>query len=56
MMRTATNVAGQALIPVIVSARENILDRTKYDKASASPVDEAESVHAEPQPAASVAA
>ncbi len=26
MMRTATNVAGQALVPVIVSAREKILD------------------------------
>ncbi|MEV7154374.1 dicarboxylate/amino acid:cation symporter [Streptomyces misionensis] len=56
MMRTATNVAGQALIPVIVSARENILDRTKYDKASASTIDEAEGVHGESRPAASVAA
>ncbi|MHC0430430.1 dicarboxylate/amino acid:cation symporter [Streptomyces sp. O3] len=34
MMRTATNVAGQALVPVIVSARENILDRTAYDNAT----------------------
>ncbi|MGW3498713.1 dicarboxylate/amino acid:cation symporter [Streptomyces sp. NPDC001020] len=55
MMRTATNVAGQALIPVIVSAREKILDRTKYDNASASPVDEVESVYSEPQPALSAA-
>jgi Na+/H+-dicarboxylate symporter len=31
MMRTATNVAGQALVPVIVSARENLLDRAAYD-------------------------
>lgn len=40
MMRTATNVAGQALVPVIVAARENILDRVKYDNATASPVEE----------------
>ncbi|WP_460604256.1 dicarboxylate/amino acid:cation symporter [Jatrophihabitans fulvus] len=31
MVRTATNVAGQALVPVIVSAREGILDRVRYD-------------------------
>ncbi|MFB7714188.1 dicarboxylate/amino acid:cation symporter [Streptomyces sp. NPDC056105] len=52
MMRTATNVAGQALVPVIVAARENILDRVKYDRATASPVEElvAESRHEdEPQ-------
>ncbi|MFC5799394.1 dicarboxylate/amino acid:cation symporter [Streptomyces formicae] len=42
MMRTATNVAGQALIPVIVAARENILDREAYDAASSSPIDEAD--------------
>ncbi|MDG4857315.1 dicarboxylate/amino acid:cation symporter [Streptomyces sp. T-3] len=41
MMRTATNVAGQALIPVIVAAREKILDKEAYDSASASPVDDA---------------
>ncbi|MGW4162184.1 dicarboxylate/amino acid:cation symporter [Streptomyces sp. NPDC004788] len=40
MMRTATNVAGQALVPVIVSAREKILDLAAYASASASPVDE----------------
>ncbi|MFI7010468.1 dicarboxylate/amino acid:cation symporter [Streptomyces sp. NPDC050145] len=40
MMRTATNVAGQALVPVIVSAREKILDRTKYDNATASGFDD----------------
>ncbi|MEV6261018.1 dicarboxylate/amino acid:cation symporter [Streptomyces sp. NPDC051784] len=39
MMRTATNVAGQALIPVIVSAREKILDHDAYNSASSSPVD-----------------
>lgn len=31
MMRTATNVAGQALVPVVVAAREGILDRQVYD-------------------------
>lgn len=40
MIRTATNVAGQALVPVIVAARENILDRDAYDHASASPIDD----------------
>ncbi|NEE51594.1 dicarboxylate/amino acid:cation symporter, partial [Streptomyces sp. SID8455] len=39
MIRTATNVAGQALVPVIVSAREKILDHDKYNSASASPID-----------------
>ncbi|MFE5240769.1 dicarboxylate/amino acid:cation symporter [Streptomyces sp. NPDC056627] len=42
MMRTATNVAGQALVPVIVAARENILDHDAYNSASSSPVDEPE--------------
>ena len=31
MMRTATNVAGQAVVPVLVSAREGLLDRRVYD-------------------------
>ncbi|MFH9266143.1 dicarboxylate/amino acid:cation symporter [Streptomyces sp. NPDC017546] len=39
MMRTATNVAGQALVPVIVSAREKILDHDAYNSASASPLE-----------------
>ncbi|WP_338677353.1 dicarboxylate/amino acid:cation symporter [Streptomyces sp. SCSIO 30461] len=42
MIRTATNVAGQALVPVIVAAREKILDLDAYNSASASPVDEPE--------------
>ncbi|WP_327295985.1 dicarboxylate/amino acid:cation symporter [Streptomyces sp. NBC_01197] len=42
MMRTATNVAGQAMIPVIVSAREKILDLDAFNSASSSPVDERE--------------
>lgn len=36
MMRTMTNVAGQALVPVVVAAREGILDRRVLD---APPVD-----------------
>lgn len=40
MMRTATNVAGQALVPVVVAAREGILDRDAYHAASSSPVDD----------------
>ncbi|MFB7733314.1 dicarboxylate/amino acid:cation symporter [Streptomyces sp. NPDC056112] len=56
MMRTATNVAGQALVPVLVSAREKILDHTKYDNASASPADHAESLYDDPKQAAPVSA
>ncbi|MDQ8704476.1 dicarboxylate/amino acid:cation symporter [Streptomyces sp. LHD-70] len=40
MMRTATNVAGQSVIPILVAARENILDRKAYDSASSSLTDE----------------
>ncbi|MCF3182836.1 dicarboxylate/amino acid:cation symporter [Streptomyces polychromogenes] len=40
MMRTATNVAGQAVVPVLVSAREGILDKEAYAAASSSPLDE----------------
>jgi Na+/H+-dicarboxylate symporter len=43
MMRTATNVAGQALIPVLVSARENILDREAYATADGSSLDSPDS-------------
>ncbi|MFI9629538.1 dicarboxylate/amino acid:cation symporter [Streptomyces sp. NPDC052042] len=52
MMRTATNVAGQALVPVIVSAREKILDHEAYATASSSPVDDSDDSQvrdAEPQ-------
>ncbi|CAL9496339.1 C4-dicarboxylate transport protein [Streptomyces sp. enrichment culture] len=48
MMRTATNVAGQALVPVIVAAREKILDLDAYNSASASPVDGYETREASP--------
>ncbi len=40
MIRTATNVAGQALVPVLVSAREKILDLEAYNSASSSPLDD----------------
>jgi Na+/H+-dicarboxylate symporter len=33
MMRTATNVAGQALVPTIVAKREGILDLDRYNAA-----------------------
>ncbi|KOT55671.1 MULTISPECIES: dicarboxylate/amino acid:cation symporter [Streptomyces] len=46
MMRTATNVAGQVVTPLIVAAQEKILDRDKYDSATSSPVDETQSVAA----------
>ncbi|MFI8521357.1 dicarboxylate/amino acid:cation symporter [Streptomyces sp. NPDC085481] len=56
MMRTATNVAGQALVPVLVSAREKILDVAAYNSASASPVDEREPAGAEQKVTVPVAA
>lgn len=31
MMRTATNVAGQVVVPILVSAREKTLDLTAYN-------------------------
>lgn len=39
MMRTATNVAGQIVVPIIVSAREKLLDHKAYDSAQSSPLD-----------------
>ena len=42
-----TNVAGQALVPVIVAAREKILDLDVYNSASASPVDDVDERDAE---------
>ncbi|MFJ6751300.1 MULTISPECIES: dicarboxylate/amino acid:cation symporter [unclassified Streptomyces] len=39
MMRTATNVAGQAVIPILVSAKEKILDRDAYATAHGSRLD-----------------
>lgn len=40
MIRTATNVAGQVVSPVIVAAREGILDRDAYNSVKLSPIDE----------------
>jgi Na+/H+-dicarboxylate symporter len=51
MMRTATNVAGQALVPTVVAAREGILDRAKYDSAGRHDLIEPEPRH-ERSPAA----
>ncbi|MFB7222956.1 dicarboxylate/amino acid:cation symporter [Streptomyces sp. NPDC056227] len=56
MMRTATNVAGQALVPVIVSAREKILDLDAYHSASSSPIDDIEVRDAEQRVSVPVAA
>ena len=56
MIRTATNVAGQALVPVIVSAREKILDHDAYNAASASPLDEYDAREAEQKVTVPVAA
>ncbi|RMI39090.1 dicarboxylate/amino acid:cation symporter [Streptomyces triticirhizae] len=42
MIRTATNVAGQATVPVIVAAREGILDREAYDSATSFEINEAD--------------
>ncbi|WP_394827801.1 dicarboxylate/amino acid:cation symporter [Pendulispora albinea] len=33
MMRTATNVAGQVVVPILVAAKEKILDREAYARA-----------------------
>ncbi|MBP2403660.1 dicarboxylate/amino acid:cation symporter [Streptomyces syringium] len=49
MMRTATNVAGQSVVPILVASREKILDRAAYDSADGSKLDDAPV--AEPQPA-----
>ncbi len=45
----ATNVAGQAVVPVLVSAREKILDREKYGSARGA---EWDAFEGEAQPAA----
>lgn len=38
MMRTATNVAGQVVVPIVVASREKILDRAAYDNPSGDPL------------------
>ncbi|MEH6377041.1 dicarboxylate/amino acid:cation symporter [Streptomyces sp. KLMMK] len=53
MMRTATNVAGQSVVPILVAAREGILDRAAYATADGSRLEDGESrVDAQPQPVA----
>lgn len=47
MMRTATNVAGQAVIPILVSAREKLLDRDAYNGARSISPDTAAAEEAE---------
>ncbi len=49
MMRTATNVAGQVVTPVVVAAREGILDKDAYAAASSSPLDGPSAYEAEQQ-------
>ena len=51
MIRTATNVAGQLVVPVLVSRSERRLDLTVYQGASQD-LDEAEPVPADPEPVA----
>ncbi|WP_152361770.1 dicarboxylate/amino acid:cation symporter [Microlunatus speluncae] len=46
MIRTATNVAGQALVPVLVAKRNGLLDEKVYNSASV------DSIEREPVPAA----
>jgi Na+/H+-dicarboxylate symporter len=51
MGRTATNVAGQALIPAVVAKREGILDRAVYDGDNRGDVLKAEEPVRVPEPA-----
>ncbi|SDD09883.1 dicarboxylate/amino acid:cation symporter [Auraticoccus monumenti] len=39
MIRTATNVAGQALVPVIVAKRNGLLDEDRYNAANVSSIE-----------------
>ena len=55
MGRTAVNVAGQALVPVVVAAREGILDRAVYD-APKGELTLIPGEHAVPAPASTTAA
>ncbi|MGP4114831.1 dicarboxylate/amino acid:cation symporter [Streptomyces sp. 4N509B] len=55
MMRTATNVAGQAAVPVIVAARERILDREAYENATSFEINDVNDVNADADGAATAA-
>jgi Na+/H+-dicarboxylate symporter len=52
MMRTATNVAGQALVPTVVAAREGVLDRAAYDSAGRRDLTEPEATEQPAEPSA----
>ncbi len=41
MVRTATNVAGQALVPIVVAAREKTLDLVAYNNPTGDLYDDA---------------
>ncbi|MGW3014174.1 dicarboxylate/amino acid:cation symporter [Streptomyces sp. NPDC001219] len=56
MMRTATNVAGQSVIPILVSAREKILDREAYNGARSISPETADAEGADEKGAVPVAA
>ena len=47
MIRTATNVAGQALVPTIVAKRNGLIDMDVYNSANVDSID-----HEQPEPAA----
>jgi Na+/H+-dicarboxylate symporter len=52
MMRTATNVAGQALVPTLVAKQEGILDVERYNAPrGADPLQTEAPTAAEPAPA-----
>lgn len=51
MMRTATNVTGQAVVPVLVSAREKILDTDAYTSARSFDIDRMEDEDMSEEPA-----
>ncbi|MFJ1703489.1 dicarboxylate/amino acid:cation symporter [Kitasatospora sp. NPDC088346] len=55
MVRTATNVAGQAVVPILVAAREKTLDLTAYNNPTGELLDDAAHIPAqttkEPLPA-----
>ncbi|ARF56057.1 hypothetical protein [Streptomyces gilvosporeus] len=51
-----TNVAGQSVIPILVSAREKILDREAFDGAKSISLDSAASGGAEEKVPAAAAA
>nr|WP_062217335.1 dicarboxylate/amino acid:cation symporter [Streptomyces sp. NBRC 109706] len=51
MIRTAANVAGQAVVPVIVASQEGILDREKYNSATSFEISDLDDTAADAPPA-----